>query len=59
MIKSFLLLQKSAEVNVKNYNVTLHGSVEYADEKARIADIARQTIGVKGISNNLTVIKGR
>jgi osmotically-inducible protein OsmY len=53
--KSLSTLAKSTEVSVKNNNVTLSGTVESKDEKTRIANIARDTQGVKSVSNNITV----
>lgn len=50
---------KAAEINVKNGSVTLTGSVNNNEEKAKIADIAKQTRGVKSISNNLTIAHQR
>lgn len=53
--RSLSTLAKSSEVSVKNNNVTLTGAVENEDEKNKIATIARQTQGVKSVSNNLTI----
>lgn len=53
--KTLSPIAKSTEVTVKNFNVTLSGSVNSPDEKSRIATIARQTDGVKSVSNNITV----
>ena len=53
--KSLSPLAKSAEVSVKNYNVTLTGTVSSEDEKSKVASIARQVDGVKSISNNLQI----
>lgn len=53
--KNLSLLAKSAEVSVKNNNVTLTGTVASEDEKNKVAAIAREIPGVKSISNNLTV----
>lgn len=46
---------KSTEVSVKSGNVTLNGAVSSDDEKAKLATIARQTQGVKSVSNNIAV----
>lgn len=46
---------KSTEVSVKNGNVYLNGAVSSEDEKSKIATIARQTQGVKSVSNNVAV----
>lgn len=53
--KTLSPLAKSTEITVKNFNVTLSGTVSSNDEKARISAIARQTEGVKSVSNNITV----
>lgn len=55
--KSLSDLGKSAEVTVKDKNVSLTGTVSSDDEKNRIATIARQVQGVKSVSNNITVKK--
>lgn len=46
---------KSTEIYVKDGNVSLVGQVSTEDEKGRIATIARQTQGVKSVSNNINV----
>lgn len=48
-------LAKTIDVTVKNYNVTLSGTVASQDEKERISAIARQLQGVKSVSNNLLI----
>ncbi len=53
--KTLSPLAKSTEVTVKNNNVTFNGAVKSNEEKNRIATIARQTDGVKSVSNNLSV----
>lgn len=47
----------SVNVDVKNNIVTLRGSVQTKDEKAKIEDLAKATDGVKSVKN-LLVIKG-
>jgi len=42
-------------IDVKNGEVTLTGTVTNAQEKAKAEQIARQVSGVKGVRNQLTV----
>jgi len=46
-------------VDVKDGAVVLKGQVEDANKKAKAEDIAKNTAGVKGVKNQLTVKKGK
>lgn len=48
-------LSKTAEVSVKNRNVILRGIASNEEEKNRISALARQTQGVKSVSNNIVI----
>ena len=43
------------DVDTERGMVTLNGVVKSADQKARVADMAREVKGVKGVNNNLQV----
>ena len=53
--KNMSKIGKNAEITVKSGSVTLSGNVESNEEKNRIAEIARETFGVKSVSNNLNI----
>ncbi len=53
--KKLSSLAKSVEIDVKNYNVTLTGTVATEDEKDRMSMLTRQIRGVKSVSNNLLI----
>jgi hyperosmotically inducible protein len=42
-------------VDVKNGEVTIRGTVDNAQEKARVEEIARRASGVKSVNNQLTI----
>ena len=43
------------DVDTERGMVTLNGVVKSADQKTRVADMAREVKGVKGVNNNLQV----